>query len=103
MMDSTIALFCCLDDFAKLVEDWERHHLIPSHRQRRRAGKLSLGEMLSIMERTGIYFVDSTKLAVCQNARISRNRVFQGMAKRGRTAMGWFFGFKLHLLINHKG
>ena len=49
MTDSTIALFCCLDDCARLVEDWERHHLIPSNGQRRRAGKLSLGEMLSIM------------------------------------------------------
>ncbi len=49
MMDSTIALFCCLDVFSRLVVDWERHHLIPSDGQRRRAGKLSLGEMLCIM------------------------------------------------------
>ena len=159
MRDSTIALFCCLDDFAKLFEEWQRHHLIPSERQRRRVGKLCLAEMLFIMvlfhissykdfkhfwlygikqqyrdcfgelpsysrfvrlmprlllpsylllhyfrgEETGIYFADSTKLAVCHNARINRNRVFQGLAKRGRSTMGWFFGFKLHLLINHKG
>ncbi len=141
MTDSTIALFCCLDVFARLAVDWERHHLIPSDGQRRRAGKLSRGEMLCIMvlfhisaykdfkhfwlyglsqgyghcfgelpsssrfvslkpplllpfdlllhsfrgERTSIYFADSTKLAVCHNGRISRNRVFQGMAKGGRT------------------
>jgi len=54
-------------------------------------------------ERTGIYFVDSTKLAVCHNARIHRNKVFEGMAQRGTTTMGWFYGFKLHIVINHKG
>jgi len=52
---------------------------------------------------TGIAFIDSTKLAVCGNKRITRNRVFQGMARLGKTTMGWFFGFKLHLIINECG
>ena len=159
MSTSIIALFCCLDDFAKTFEACEKHQLIDTGRQRRRSGKLSLGEMLFIMvlfhissykdfkhfwfhgvlqeyrscfgdlpsygrfvslmprllmpfcvllhcfrgEETGIYFADSTKLAVCHNARISRNKVFKGLAKRGRSTMGWFFGFKLHLVINNKG
>lgn len=54
-------------------------------------------------EETGLYFVDSTSLKVCHNKRIERHKVFDGLAKRGKTTMGWFFGFKLHLIVNHKG
>jgi hypothetical protein len=54
-------------------------------------------------ERTGVYCADSTKLAVCHNCRIHRHKVFDGLAARGKTSMGWFFGLKLHVVINHKG
>src|SRR6187200_282068 len=153
------ALYCCLDDFCKVFEDWEAHRLIPSQTTRQRTGKLSRSEMLFIMvlfhlspfkhfkvfyhygigqqhracfrelphydrfvglmprlfaplmvllhslsgAQTGIYFADSTKLAVCHNRRIDRHRVFDGLAARGKTSMGWFFGLKLHVVINHKG
>jgi hypothetical protein len=52
---------------------------------------------------TGITYVDSTKIQVCHNKRIKRNKVFKDMAKIGKSTMGWFFGFKLHLLCNDKG
>lgn len=54
-------------------------------------------------ECTGISFIDSTVLRVCHNKRIKRNKVFKGMAALGKSTMGWFFGFKLHLIINDKG
>jgi hypothetical protein len=52
---------------------------------------------------TGISFVDSTSLDVCLNQRIHCHKVFAGLAKRGKTSMGWFFGFKLHLIVNDRG
>ncbi len=54
-------------------------------------------------ECTGISFIDSTVLRVCHNKRIKRNKVFKTMAKVGKSTVGWFFGFKLHLIINDKG
>jgi Transposase DDE domain len=57
--------------------------------------------MLSRMGRkTGIYYIDSTGLPVCHNRRIGRHKTFAGLAARGKTTMGWFFGFKLHLVFN---
>ncbi len=52
---------------------------------------------------TGISFIDSTSLKVCHNKRICRHRVFDGLAAIGKTTMGWFYGFKLHLIINECG
>ncbi len=52
---------------------------------------------------TGISFIDSTSLDVCRNQRIHAHKVFAGLASRGKTSMGWFFGFKLHLVVNDRG
>ena len=54
-------------------------------------------------ECSGISFVDSTCVPVCHNKRIKRNKVFKGYAERGKSTMGWFYGFKLHLICNERG
>lgn len=52
---------------------------------------------------SGVSFIDSTSLEVCLNQRIGSHKVFAGLAERGKTSTGWFFGFKLHLVINDRG
>lgn len=52
---------------------------------------------------TGVSFMDSTPIKVCHNRRIKRHKVFAGIAARGKTTMGWFYGFKLHLVVNPQG
>ena len=54
-------------------------------------------------ECTGISFIDSTPIRVCNNKRISNNKVFKGIANIGKSTMGWFYGFKLHIIINEIG
>jgi transposase len=52
---------------------------------------------------TGISFIDSTCLLVCHVRRVHAHRVFAGMAAWGKTSVGWFYGFKLHLVVNERG
>ncbi len=54
-------------------------------------------------ERTGIYFIDSMLIKACHIKREKQNKVFKGIAKKAKSSVGWFFGFKLHLIINDCG
>ena len=54
-------------------------------------------------EKTGIYFIDSTLIKACHIKREKQNKVFKGIAQKAKSSIGWFFGFKLHLIINDRG
>jgi len=60
-------------------------------------------KMMRIGSCTGISFADSTVIRVCNNKRIFNHKVFAGIAQKGKSTMGFFFGFKLHLVVNDKG
>jgi hypothetical protein len=53
--------------------------------------------------RSGHYFIDSKKLEVCHLRREKDHKVFKPFARKGKGSMGWFYGLKLHLVINHLG
>jgi hypothetical protein len=59
--------------------------------------------LCALSQHTGINYIDATCIPVCHNKRTSRHKVFKGLAALGKSTMGWFFGFKLHLVINEKG
>lgn len=60
-------------------------------------------KMYQMGECSGISFIDSTPIQVCNNRRIHSNKVFKGLATRGHSSKGWFYGFKLHLVHNDMG
>ena len=64
---------------------------------------LLLDWLISCSKQTGISFVDATSINICHAKRISSNKVFRGFAKLSKTTKGWFFGFKLHIVINDIG
>lgn len=159
-MESLLELFISVDDFCQVfLPFWERKLLEDGRKKRRRAGQLSVSEIMTIIihfhqshyrdfksyymdhvcqhlrgefpnlvsyERFvilmpsvlgplsaylkslygrchGISFLDSTTLLVCDNHRIHNHKVFVHFAQRGKGSMGWFYGFKLHLVINECG
>lgn len=52
---------------------------------------------------TGISFIDSTPLRVCNRRRIHQHKTFKDIAQRGQCSLGWFYGFKLHIVTNDTG
>ena len=54
-------------------------------------------------DETGTYFMDATAIKACHNKRRYSNKVFKGLAKSSKSSMGYFYGFKLHLIINERG
>lgn len=62
-----------------------------------------LAILCAVEKHTGLGYVDATCISVCHIKRSSRHKVFKGLAAKSKSTMGWFFGFKLHLIINEKG
>ena len=104
--------FRCLKHFYKEYVCVHLRHLFPDVVSYNRFVELQKSILLHLAvfikevllgECTGVSYVDSTPLKVCNNKRIHNHRVFKGIAQRGKCSMGWFFGFKLHIIINDRG
>ena len=54
-------------------------------------------------EMTGIAFIDSTPIEVCHPCRAKSHKVFGDLPGWGKNSVGWYYGFKLHLIINDQG
>lgn len=159
-MLSLESLFCHVDDFCQWFEPrWQQQLLGDGLQMRRRARRLCLSEIMTILiafhqsayrnfkwfytqlvcrywrnafpglvsynrfvewipsaliplcgylrhcfgQCTGLSFVDATSIKVCHNRRIASHKVFKSLAARGKTSVDWFFGFKLHLVVNEQG
>ena len=48
-------------------------------------------------------WIDSTTLPACKNQHIQRHKSLAKIASRGKSSMGWFYGFKVHIVMNQFG
>ncbi len=51
----------------------------------------------------GMGYIDATPIKVCHNKRIHSHKVFKFVANIGKSSMGWFYGFKLHIICDFNG
>jgi hypothetical protein len=125
MISKITEIFYLADEFCKEFNKARQGHILneeAAKKSRNRQFTLSDSEVITIMilfhlgnfrtfkhfyinyiQCTGISFIDSTPLRVCHIRRESPHKVFKGMATKGQCSIGWFFGFKLHIVINDKG
>ena len=90
----------------RLIEAWEKQHR-SFHERRIQRDMFAEYEAIAAWGTVTCCYsgieIDSTTLSVCHNKRIGRHRVFAEVARRGKSSMGWFYGFKLHLIVNDQG
>jgi len=86
---------------------WAFHHLVSYNRFVELMSQALFPLCCYLLTRkgkcSGISFIDSTPITVCHNRRIKSNKVFSDTAQRGKNSIGWFYGFKLHLIVNDQG
>ena len=110
-----IEIFCILDEFCKYFTPELKKHLVDTSGKRRRNRPCCLSDsevmtkLLLFLQTcalgkcTGISIIDSTPLVSCHIKRMHMHKTMKGWAAKGKCTMGWFYGFKLHLVINDKG
>jgi hypothetical protein len=160
MEELLISIFCDVDDFCKIYEEYHRNHLLGDAKNIIPKSSMSISEIMTIViffhlsnhktfkwyyknyicetlveyfpklvsynrfvelmriiiipltlyliklrfgKCSGISFVDSTTIDVCSNYRIYSHKVFKEFASIGKSSTGWFYGFKLHLIVNDRG
>ncbi|MEA5551947.1 IS982 family transposase [Anabaena cylindrica UHCC 0172] len=88
----------CQGDFPKLVSYQRFIELMPN-------SLIPLMYYLNTRKglNTGISFIDSTSIPICHSKRAKTNKVFKNLAGCGKSSICWYFGFKLHLIINDQG
>lgn len=111
----------CIHFHQSHYRDFKHYYIehVQAHLRREFPGLVSYNRFVELMQRaamplavylehcygqcTGISFVDSTTLRVCRTQRSGQHKVFAGLATRGKNSLGWFFGFKLNLVVNDRG